>query len=153
MSEMPLTDATTELAMLSSALFGPRTSLRDLLARPGTRVVLLAGSKDPNAKCTMLLMDDAGPSFAIKIPTTSAAAESLHSACHGAGTVIADLKRKGLSGPHPDGHTTLRFRYSDAAPSEVAHLDDLGVNAALDVLARHGLVRPVARLRPFAVLN
>jgi tRNA-splicing ligase RtcB len=85
--------------------------------------------------------------------TGPAAAESLHSACHGAGTVIADLKRKGLSGPHPDGHTTLRFRYSDAAPSEVAHLDDLGVNAALDVLARHGLVRPVARLRPFAVLN
>jgi tRNA-splicing ligase RtcB (3'-phosphate/5'-hydroxy nucleic acid ligase) len=82
-----------------------------------------------------------------------AAADSLHSACHGAGTVIADLKRKGLSGPHPDGHTTLRFRYSDAAPAEVAHLDDLGVNAALDVLAGNGLVRPVARLRPFAVLN
>jgi tRNA-splicing ligase RtcB (3'-phosphate/5'-hydroxy nucleic acid ligase) len=82
-----------------------------------------------------------------------AAADSLHSACHGAGTVIADLKRKGLSGTHPDGHTTLRFRYSDAAPAEVAHLDDLGVNAALDVLSRHGLVRPVARLRPFAVLN
>jgi aminoglycoside phosphotransferase (APT) family kinase protein len=100
-SEMPLTDATTELAMLSHALFGPRTSLRDLLARPGTRVVLLAGSKDPNAKCTMLLMDDAGPAFAVKIPTTSAAAtvvrtegdllESLH-AC-GLGRLATTLPR------------------------------------------------------------
>ena len=81
------------------------------------------------------------------------AADSLHSACHGAGTVIDHFAERGLSGRHPDGHTTLRFRYSDAAPAEVEHLDDNGVNAALSVLVRNGLVRPVARLRPFAVLN
>jgi len=78
---------------------------------------------------------------------------SLHSACHGAGTVIDSFCDRGLSGLHPAGHLTRRFRYSDQAPVEVAHLDDNGVDAALSVLVRHGLVRPVARMRPFAVLN
>jgi tRNA-splicing ligase RtcB len=81
------------------------------------------------------------------------AADSLYSACHGAGTLVSDFADKGLSHTHADGHKTLRFRYNDAAPAEVAHLDDNGVNAAVDVLADNGLVRPVARLRPFAVLN
>jgi tRNA-splicing ligase RtcB len=79
--------------------------------------------------------------------------QSLHSACHGAGTLVADFAAKGLSYPHPAGHHTLRFRYDDAAPRQVDHLDDNGVNAALSVLVDNGLVRPVARLRPFAVLN
>jgi tRNA-splicing ligase RtcB len=80
-------------------------------------------------------------------------ARSLYSACHGAGTVISDFVAKGLSHDHPDGHTTQRFRYNDAAPATVAHYDDNGVNAAMSVLERNGLVRPVARMRPFAVLN
>jgi tRNA-splicing ligase RtcB (3'-phosphate/5'-hydroxy nucleic acid ligase) len=83
----------------------------------------------------------------------SQSARSLYSACHGAGTVIDDFAAKGLSRAHADGHSTLRFRYGDAAPERDAHLDDNGVNAALSVLERHQLVRPVARLRPFAVLN
>jgi len=33
------------------------------------------------------------------------------------------------------------------------HFDDRGVNAALDVLVRNGLVKPVARMRPIAVLH
>jgi tRNA-splicing ligase RtcB len=80
-------------------------------------------------------------------------ARSLYSACHGAGTVIDDFLARGLSAKHRDGHSTRRFRYSDAAPMQSDHLDDNGVNAALGVLQRHGLVRPVARMRPFAVLN
>lgn len=78
---------------------------------------------------------------------------SLHSACHGAGTVISDLVRRGLSGEDPQGRSTRRYRYSDAAPAEVTHFDDNGVNAALDVLRRNALVRPVARMRPIAVLH
>jgi tRNA-splicing ligase RtcB len=81
------------------------------------------------------------------------AAESLYSACHGAGTLVADFAAKGWSDAHPAGHETLRFRYDDAAPEPTRHFDDNGVNAALDVLVGHGLVRPVARLRPIAVLN
>jgi tRNA-splicing ligase RtcB (3'-phosphate/5'-hydroxy nucleic acid ligase) len=81
------------------------------------------------------------------------AADSLYSACHGAGTLVADFAESGRSGTHPDRHRTLRFRYDDTAPAEVAHLDDNGVNAAVNVLTDHELVRPVARLRPLAVLN
>lgn len=78
---------------------------------------------------------------------------ALHSACHGAGTVVADFAERGLSGPDPLGRGTLRFRYDDAAPASVAHLDDNGVNEVLNVLVDGGLVRPVARMRPLAVLH
>jgi tRNA-splicing ligase RtcB len=81
------------------------------------------------------------------------AGESLYSACHGSGTLVSDFVQRGLSAAHPDGHSTLRFRYSDATPERTAHFDDNGVNAAVSVLADNGLVRPVARMRPFAVLN
>ena len=61
--------------------------------------------------------------------------------------------RAGLSTEDERQRSTLRFRYNDAAPADTAHLDDNGVNAALGVLVRGGLVRPVARMRPFAVLH
>jgi tRNA-splicing ligase RtcB len=81
------------------------------------------------------------------------AADSLYSACHGAGTLVADFAADGRSAAHPEGHSTLRFRYDDTAPAEVRHLDDNGVNAAAAILVDHELVRLVARLRPLAVLN
>ncbi len=80
-------------------------------------------------------------------------ADSLHSACHGAGTVIDQFECSGASKPDPLGRSTLRFRYSDAAPTRAAHLDDKGVNAAMSVLTQHRIVRPVARMRPMAVLH
>lgn len=78
---------------------------------------------------------------------------SLYSACHGAGTLIDQFARSGLSGTDPQNRTTLRFRYRQDEPAEVPQLDDRGVNEALAIMARNGLVRPVARLRPVAVLN
>lgn len=81
------------------------------------------------------------------------ASQSLYSVCHGAGSTIDDFAARGLSGPDPEGRITLRFRYSDAPPLEVPHLDDRGVNEVLGILVQHDLVRPVARLRPFAVLT
>ncbi len=78
---------------------------------------------------------------------------SLHSACHGAGTVVSDHVRRGLSETDPQGRATRRYRYSDQAPEVAAHYDDHGVNAALEVLVRNGLVAPVARMRPLAVLH
>ena len=48
---------------------------------------------------------------------------------------------------------TLRFRYDDAVPASAPHFDDQGVDEVLAVLVRDGLVRPVARMRPFAVLH
>lgn len=78
---------------------------------------------------------------------------SLHSACHGAGTVVSDLVKRGLSDLDAEGRSTMRFRYDDGAPTDAPHFDDNGVNAALDVLVRNGLVKPVARMRPVAVLH
>jgi RNA-splicing ligase RtcB len=78
---------------------------------------------------------------------------SLHSACHGTGTMIDRARDLGISDDHPAGHRTLRFRYSDAAPTEVSHLDDRGIDQGMDILIRHRLVRPVARMRPMGVLN
>lgn len=81
------------------------------------------------------------------------AATSLYSACHGAGTVVSDLVARGVSGNDPLGRRTRRYRYDDAAPTEALHFDDRGVDAAMDVLVRNGLVKPVARMRPIAVLH
>jgi tRNA-splicing ligase RtcB len=78
---------------------------------------------------------------------------SLYSACHGAGTTIKELVAAGRSGPDPRGRRTLRFDYSGNGPRPVEQLDDRGVDVALKILAREDIVRPVARLRPFAVLN
>jgi tRNA-splicing ligase RtcB (3'-phosphate/5'-hydroxy nucleic acid ligase) len=78
---------------------------------------------------------------------------ALNSACHGAGTVVSDFADRGISGADPKGRSTLRFRYDGKAPADAAQLDDNGVNEVLSVLVRGGLVRPVARMRPFAVLH
>jgi tRNA-splicing ligase RtcB len=78
---------------------------------------------------------------------------SLYSACHGSGSIISEFERSGRSGSDPLGRTTAKYGYAGAAPAEVPHLDDNGVNEALGILTNHGLVRPVARMRPFAVLT
>jgi tRNA-splicing ligase RtcB (3'-phosphate/5'-hydroxy nucleic acid ligase) len=83
----------------------------------------------------------------------SAAGRSLYSACHGAGSTIKRFATSGRSGPDPRGRATLRYDYKGAGPLEVPQLDDAGIDEALTVLVRNGIVRPVARLRPFAVLN
>ena len=80
-------------------------------------------------------------------------AEALHSACHGAGTVVSEFARRGISQQDSQQRGTLRFRYDDCAPARASHLDDQGVDEVLGVLVRGGLVRPVARMRPFAVLH
>jgi tRNA-splicing ligase RtcB (3'-phosphate/5'-hydroxy nucleic acid ligase) len=80
-------------------------------------------------------------------------AGALYTACHGAGTVVSDFAARGISQLDPQQRSTLRFRYDDTAPASAAHFDDKGVNEVLGVLVRGGLVRPVARMRPFAVLH
>jgi tRNA-splicing ligase RtcB len=80
-------------------------------------------------------------------------ADSMHSACHGAGTVVQQYADDGLSHADLLHRSTRRFSYDGAEPENVDQLDDRGVDAALDILVRNGLVRPVARLRPLAVLR
>jgi tRNA-splicing ligase RtcB len=78
---------------------------------------------------------------------------SLYSACHGTGTLVERLVQEGRSDRHPRGYLTRRYRYSDAAPIEDPQLDDNGVNQGLSILMGATVVRPVARMRPLAVLN
>jgi tRNA-splicing ligase RtcB (3'-phosphate/5'-hydroxy nucleic acid ligase) len=78
---------------------------------------------------------------------------SLYSASHGAGTTVKDFAARELSGRDPRRRVTLRFDYSDGGPTEVEQLDDRGVDEVLGILCKDDIVRPVARLRPFAVLN
>jgi RNA-splicing ligase RtcB len=81
------------------------------------------------------------------------ASESTYSVSHGAGSIIKDFERRGVSVADPAGRTTLRFGYSSRGPAKVAQLDDRGVDETLGILTAHDIVRPVARMRPFAVLN
>jgi RNA-splicing ligase RtcB len=81
------------------------------------------------------------------------AERSLYSACHGAGTLIEEFAASGRSGMDASHRNTLRFRYRQDEPTEVPQLDNRGVDEALAILTRNGLVRPVARLHPVAVLN
>ena len=81
------------------------------------------------------------------------AVSSVYSASHGAGSAIKQFVADGLSGLDPEGRKTLRFDYSRGEPTDVEQLDDRGVDETLGILRRHDILRPVARLRPFAVLN
>jgi RNA-splicing ligase RtcB len=81
------------------------------------------------------------------------AASSLYSAPHGAGANIKEFVRRGLSQPDPRRRVTSRFDYAGSVPVDVPHLDDRGIDDVLRILMSHGIARPVARLRPFAVLN
>ena len=78
---------------------------------------------------------------------------STYSVSHGAGWNIKRFVNEGLSQSDPEGRTTLRFSYKAREPHVVEQLDDRGVDDVLGVLASHDIVRPVARMRPFAVLN
>jgi RNA-splicing ligase RtcB len=78
---------------------------------------------------------------------------SLYSACHGSGSIIKSFVESGRSGPDPLGRSTMKYGYHDGMPAEVPHLDDNGVAEALGILVGNEIVRPVARMRPFAVLT
>jgi RNA-splicing ligase RtcB len=78
---------------------------------------------------------------------------AVNTACHGAGTVVSRFARAGRSVLDPHARRTLRFGYEREHPDAVPQFDDRGVDAAVEVLRDHGIARPVARLRPFAVLN
>jgi hypothetical protein len=70
-----------------------------------------------------------------------------------AGTTVKDFAAAGLSQADPRGRVTLKYGYSGKAPTDVEQLDDRAIDDTLAVLRDEDVVRPVARLRPFAVLN
>jgi aminoglycoside phosphotransferase len=66
--------------------------LQTLLSRSGTQYALLAGSRDPNAKLTLMVIDDYGPAFAVKMATTPASAAVVRAE----GELLGALHRRGL---------------------------------------------------------
>ncbi|HTZ44839.1 MAG TPA: hypothetical protein VMB79_13330 [Jatrophihabitans sp.] len=69
-------------------------TVAQLLTRTDLHPVLLAGSTDPNAKLTLMLVDRFGPAFAVKIATTpEAGAAVLREAAR-----LAALHARGLAG-------------------------------------------------------
>jgi tRNA-splicing ligase RtcB (3'-phosphate/5'-hydroxy nucleic acid ligase) len=79
--------------------------------------------------------------------------QALFSACHGTGSIVDDFANRGLSVADPEGRTTLRFGYKQPEPRVVHHLDNRGVDEGISILVNNDIVKPVARMRPFAVLN
>ena len=79
--------------------------------------------------------------------------QALSSACHGTGSIIDDFARRGLSSLDIEGRKTLRFSYKQDEPVVVPHLDDRGVDEGISILVGNDIVKPVARMRPMAVLN
>ncbi len=77
------------------------------------------------------------------------AAKTLHSAGHGAGHTVRALARP-LDGP---ARFTRVYGYGGSSVEQRPHLSDDGVNAVLHALSSHDVARPVARLRPLAVLK
>ena len=76
------------------------------------------------------------------------AAGSLYSVNHGVGQVVMLMGK-----PLPDAPTTRVYGYDGQPPVEHPHLSADGVMAVVNVLADADLARPVARLRPVAVLK
>jgi aminoglycoside phosphotransferase len=68
--------------------------LRSLLARPGSRVILLDGSRDPNSGVTVLVTAPGStePYLAVKIATTAAAAEVIEREAR----LLVELRRRPL---------------------------------------------------------
>jgi hypothetical protein len=83
--------------MLSPAGPGARPgdpALRTLLSTPGSRVILLDGSRDPNSGVTLLVTEpgSAEPHLAVKIATTAAAAEVIAREAR----LLVELRRRPL---------------------------------------------------------
>jgi RNA-splicing ligase RtcB len=77
------------------------------------------------------------------------AANTLHSAGHGAGHTVQATARP-LDGP---ARFTRVYGYGGSPVEQRPHLSDDGVDAVLSALSSHDVARPVARLRPLAVLK
>jgi len=76
------------------------------------------------------------------------AARTLHSVDHGAGRSALQLGR-----PLSNGAATRLYTYERGLTTIRPHLSDDGLEEVLAVLQAHDIARPVARLRPLAVLK
>jgi hypothetical protein len=104
-----------ETVLRSAARADEHAPLADVLARPGTRVVLLGGSRDPNAKVTLVLLDDHGPAFVVKAATTQAAAHVVRNE----GYLLDGLAGIGLGSLAPTVPRALGYLSAEGLPALV----------------------------------
>jgi len=74
--------------------------------------------------------------------------KTLHSIDHGTGHSSLQLGR-----PRGDGTATRLYTYENGLTDLHPHLSDDGIDAVLEALQHYDIARPVARLRPVAVLK
>ncbi|HEU4421110.1 MAG TPA: aminoglycoside phosphotransferase family protein [Pilimelia sp.] len=91
------------------------TPLADVVTRPGTRAVLLGGSRDPNAKVTLVLLDDYGPAFVVKVATTGTAAQVVRNE----GALLEALAGAGLGRLAPTLPRAIGYLSADGLPALV----------------------------------
>ncbi len=89
--------------------------LADVVSRPGTRVVLLGGSRDPNAKVTLVLLDEHGPAFVVKVATTEVAAHVVRNE----GYLLEGLAGIGLGSLGPTVPRAIGYLSADGLPALV----------------------------------
>jgi RNA-splicing ligase RtcB len=78
------------------------------------------------------------------------AADYLHTMDHGAGKTIDRFLKRNLTGPLDNGRQTRNYTNESIKPEMVPHISDEGIDYVIEVLRNHQIVRPIAKLCPFA---
>jgi tRNA-splicing ligase RtcB len=81
------------------------------------------------------------------------AIDSLCSIDHGAGKMIDRFEGSGRCKTLRDGKITKLYRYNSSNATDIPHLSDEGINEVIAIMSSNNIVKPVARLRPIAVLK
>lgn len=104
---MSLDAAVGPLTTVAAAAAASDPELRTVIGRPGTTAVLLSGSRDPNAKMTLIVLDRYGPALVAKVPTTAPAEAAVR---HEAAALVAlaslSLGRLSATLPRTLGYAT-----------------------------------------------
>lgn len=70
---------------------------------------------------------------------------------HGAGDAVKKFEK--IDERIDPGTTTSKFLDMEKDAKPIEHIGDTGVNSVIDTLSKQKLIRPIARLTPFAVLK
>jgi len=81
------------------------------------------------------------------------AINSLCSIDHGAGEMIDRFESSERCKILHDGKVTKLYRYDSSNATDIPHLSDEGINEVVDITSSNNIAKPVARLRPIAVLK
>ena len=69
---------------------------------------------------------------------------------HGAGKTIDRFIAAGIGTELDDGRVTRSYTNESSEPAVRRHHSDEGIDKVVEILHRHRVVRPIARIRPIA---